>query len=70
MTVIIERWKNKDDSKIIAKISQDKYCNTYDVAIGWTEGYRFYTTFMGNYCTIKLARQAIKRRGNFERIEV
>ena len=69
MTVTLETWKNKDDSKIIAMISQDKYCNTYNVAIGWTEDNLFYVTFRrGNYWSIKSARQAIKRRGNFERI--
>ncbi len=67
MTVTLERWKDKDNNNVIAAISQDKYCNSYNVSIGRTEGYRFYTTFKGNYCTMKSARQAIKRRGNFER---
>lgn len=70
MTVTMERYQNKNDSKTIATISQDKYCPSYNVVIGWTEDNRIYPIFKGTYSSIKSARQAIKRNGTFLKMEV
>lgn len=71
MTILLEIWRDKDEKKTVATIRQDKDSKSYNVSIGKQVDFlRMETYFRGNYCTMKSARQAIKRRGNFERIEV
>ena len=70
MTITLEKWQEKDGDKV-AIIEQAKYQYNCTMSVCMrVDNLRLQTIFHNDYTSIKAARQAIKRFGNFEKMEV
>ena len=70
MTITLEKWREKDGNRV-AIIEQAKYQYNYTMSVCMrVDNLRLQTIFRNDYTSVKAARQAIKRFGTFERLEV
>lgn len=72
MTIVIEHYKNKNDSLLFANIQQNKYELSYVLSIYRIESENSataYSLFKNHYVSIPNARKALKRIGQFEKVK-
>lgn len=71
MTLVIEKYKSKDDNLIFANIQQNKYENSIELLVYRIESLNSsfaYPSFKNHYASIPNARKALTRIGQFERM--